>query len=62
MKKSIDDINVRGKRVLVRLDLNVPLDERRAITDDRRIRETLAEWSILFERKGWGRDVCPGSS
>ena len=36
-KKTIDDIDVRGKRLLVRLDLNVPLDETGHITDDRRI-------------------------
>jgi phosphoglycerate kinase len=37
MKKTIEDISVRGKCVLVRLDLNVPLDEHQNITDDRRI-------------------------
>lgn len=36
-KKLVSDLDVRGKRVLVRLDLNVPLDSRGAITDDRRI-------------------------
>lgn len=41
MKKTIDDIEVHGKRVLVRLDLNVPLDESGCITNDRRIRSAL---------------------
>lgn len=41
MKKTIDDIDVRGKRVLVRLDLNVPLDAGRQITDETRLRGAL---------------------
>src|ERR1700753_3926875 len=41
--KSIDDIEVAGRRVLVRSDLNVPLDKSGsgAITDDGRIRASL---------------------
>src|SRR5476649_733684 len=39
-KKTIDDIEVNGKRVLVRCDFNVPLDGTE-ITDDRRITEAL---------------------
>jgi phosphoglycerate kinase len=39
-KKSVKDIDVRGKRVLVRCDFNVPLDGTR-ITDDARITESL---------------------
>ena len=41
VKKTIDDIQVGGKRVLVRLDLNVPLDGSGEITDDRRIESAL---------------------
>ena len=36
-KKSVEDIQVAGKRVLVRCDFNVPLDENRRITDETRI-------------------------
>lgn len=36
-KKTVDDINVKGKRVLVRCDFNVPLDENRNITDENRL-------------------------
>ncbi|HLF20539.1 MAG TPA: phosphoglycerate kinase, partial [Bacteroidota bacterium] len=42
MKKlTIDDINAKGKCVLVRVDFNVPLDEKQNITDDTRIVESL---------------------
>jgi len=40
-KKTIDDVNVKGKKVLVRVDFNVPLDENKNITDDKRIVESL---------------------
>ena len=36
-KKSVDDINVNGKRVLVRCDFNVPLDAELNITDENRL-------------------------
>ncbi|MBQ3038612.1 MAG: phosphoglycerate kinase, partial [Clostridia bacterium] len=36
-KKSVEDIAVKGKKVLVRCDFNVPLDENRNITDETRI-------------------------
>ncbi len=36
-KKSVDDINVKGKKVLVRCDFNVPLDAELTITDENRL-------------------------
>jgi len=40
-KMTIEDMNLRGKRVFIRVDFNVPLDENLMITDDRRIRSSL---------------------
>ncbi len=48
-KKTVRDIDVRGKRVFLRADLNVPLDDGR-ITDDSRIRASLATIVYLLER------------
>jgi phosphoglycerate kinase len=40
-RKRLADVDVRGKRVFIRADLNVPQDDRGAITDDTRIRASI---------------------
>lgn len=48
-KKSIRDINVNGKKVFIRVDFNVPMDENQNITNDKRIRATLPTLNYLLE-------------
>ncbi|ABN51379.1 MAG TPA: phosphoglycerate kinase [Hungateiclostridium thermocellum] len=48
-KKTIEDIDVKGKKVIVRVDFNVPLDENRKITDDKRIVGALPTIKYLVE-------------
>jgi len=49
-KKTIEDIDVKGKRVIVRVDFNVPLDENRKITDDKRIVGALPTIKYLVDK------------
>ena len=47
-KKSVEDIDVSGKKVIVRCDFNVPQDENGNITDDKRIRASLETINYLL--------------
>lgn len=49
-KKTIRDFDPQGKRILVRVDFNVPLDEHRQISDDTRLRAAIPTLNYLLER------------
>lgn len=51
-KKSIADVDVTGKKVLMRVDFNVPLDDEQNVTDDRRIRMALPSIQSVLDRGG----------
>mgnify|MGYP000101659354 CR=1 FL=1 len=49
-KKTVKDIDLRGKKVFVRCDFNVPMDENQNITDNRRIVAALPTIKYLIEQ------------
>ena len=57
-KKSVDDINVKGKRVLVRCDFNVPLQDGK-ITDENRIVAALPTIKKLIADGGKVNSLFP---
>ncbi|MFN5709915.1 MAG: phosphoglycerate kinase, partial [Planctomycetota bacterium] len=51
-KKNISQVDVTGKKVLIRVDFNVPLDDQQRITDDRRIEMALPSIRSVLDRGG----------
>lgn len=51
-KKSVKDLDLQGKKVLMRADFNVPLDSDKNITDDSRIKAALKTINYILEKKG----------
>ncbi|MGI6567820.1 MAG: phosphoglycerate kinase [Firmicutes bacterium] len=49
-KLTVKDLDVKGKRVFVRVDFNVPMDENQNITDDKRIRAALPTIQYLIDQ------------
>lgn len=49
MKKSIEDVSLKGKKVIVRCDFNVPMDDEKNITDDIRIRSSIPTIQYLID-------------
>jgi len=50
MKKSIKDIDLKNKKVLVRVDYNVPINDKGEVYDDTRIKESLSTLNYLLEQ------------
>ena len=50
-KLTVKDMDIKGKKVIIRVDFNVPLDENLKITDDRRITEALPTIQYVLKEK-----------
>src|SRR4029077_12647958 len=57
LPRSVRDADVAGKRILVRADLNVPLEDGR-VADDTRIRAALPTLELLLDRNAAQVTVC----
>ena len=47
--KRIDEVNLRNKTVIIRVDYNVPINDKLEITDDNRIKESLKTINYCLE-------------
>ena len=57
---AIDNYDFKGKRAIIRVDFNVPLNEKGEVTDDTRIRAAIPTIKKVLE-KAPGRGVGPGA-
>ena len=52
MKKTLMDVDLKGRKILMRVDFNVPLDDARKITDDSRIRAAMPSMKYVIKHGG----------